>query len=260
MPTSDELRPDFERLDGIPEHLRTQSPNDRGFNWYPPLPGDYGGDVRVSESSAAEGPHLWLTVRERINPNDPASELKDAGVHLTAEDAWRLHEQLERAVRTHYHGDATPEWARTPGVAVTLNDATPVMVRPEELLVLTVPATADRETCAAVLNVLQEHGVTGIVVLDAHAGVEYPPTLHELLEAAAHDEPGAPPLLELEDAERVAREHTARSVARLRERAEADAADLRRCRAELTATARRLETIRAEARRLARLLDGMVAS
>lgn len=57
-----------------------------------------GDEVSVYESSSAEGPHLWLNVT-------------DSPVHLTAENAWRLSDQLRELVRNHYQGDATPEWA-----------------------------------------------------------------------------------------------------------------------------------------------------
>lgn len=85
------------------DHLNiTTSP--RGFDRMPEIPGEYGGEVAVYESSAASGPHVWLKARE--------SSGSAATVHLTAENAWRLADQLRALVRDHYQGDATPEWAR----------------------------------------------------------------------------------------------------------------------------------------------------
>ncbi len=70
----------------------------------PPLDGEYGGTVQAYESSAAGGPHVWLKLQ--------SEEDGKATLHLTAENAWRLSEQLQKLVREHYQGDATPEWAR----------------------------------------------------------------------------------------------------------------------------------------------------
>lgn len=83
------------------EHLEATI-TDRGFKHLPPLPGTYGGSVCAYESSAAFGPHVWVAVE---TPNG------DVIVHLTAENAWRLAEQLQYLVRNHYQGDATPESA-----------------------------------------------------------------------------------------------------------------------------------------------------
>ncbi len=76
--------------------------SDRGFTALPTLSGTFAdkpsGEVTVYESSAATEPRLWLDVNgEKIQ--------------LTAENAWRLADQLRTAVRNHYQGNATPEWA-----------------------------------------------------------------------------------------------------------------------------------------------------
>ncbi len=89
------------------DHL-TASTSERGFDAYPAIPSEYGGGVYVQESSSAEGPHIWLRATEAM-PGRP--EVK-AALHLTAENAWRLAEQLQRLVREHYQGDARPEYAR----------------------------------------------------------------------------------------------------------------------------------------------------
>src|SRR4051812_2936152 len=80
--------------------------SDRGFAHMPLIPSEYGGHAPVWESSAADGPRLWLRAHECMYGQPPA----DAAVHLTAEDAWRLSDQLRALVRNHYQGDATPEW------------------------------------------------------------------------------------------------------------------------------------------------------
>ncbi len=89
------------------DHLTVQT-NARGFTSLPPIPSEYGGDVLVYESSAAESPHIWLSATEAMSGRPEVQ----AAIHLTAENAWRLSEQLQKLVREHYHGDATPEAAR----------------------------------------------------------------------------------------------------------------------------------------------------
>lgn len=89
------------------DHLNTTT-SERGFDYLPDIPSEYGGHVSAYESSSAEGPHIWLKMVEEM-PGKPPVE---ATVHLTAENAWKLSEQLQKLVREHYHGDATPEWAR----------------------------------------------------------------------------------------------------------------------------------------------------
>jgi hypothetical protein len=91
----------------VTDHL-TVVTSDRGFDHLPLVPSEYGGHVSVYESSAASGPHLWLRVAE----DAPGRRQNETTVHLTAENAWRLAEQLQKLVREHYQGDATPEWAR----------------------------------------------------------------------------------------------------------------------------------------------------
>lgn len=67
---------------------------DRGFKQLPLLNGSYDGHtVRVYESSAASGPHLWLSVKD--------GEGK-ATVHLEVETALRLADQIQLLAREHY--------------------------------------------------------------------------------------------------------------------------------------------------------------
>src|SRR5690554_4756571 len=42
-----------------PNHLQVET-TDHSFDHLPPIPSEYGGDVRAHESSAADGPHVWL--------------------------------------------------------------------------------------------------------------------------------------------------------------------------------------------------------
>ncbi|HEY3559695.1 MAG TPA: hypothetical protein VGL05_19635 [Kribbella sp.] len=73
------------------EHLSART-TDRGFDHYPTIPGAYGGEASVYESSAASGPHVWLNVTE-------------SPLHLTAENATKLAEQLLALVANHYQND-----------------------------------------------------------------------------------------------------------------------------------------------------------
>jgi hypothetical protein len=88
------------------DHLNPTT-SDRGFDFYAAIPSEYGGQVTVSESSAADGPHIWLRATEEM-PGQPTA---NTAIHLTAENAWRLADQLRKTVREHYQGDATPDWA-----------------------------------------------------------------------------------------------------------------------------------------------------
>lgn len=81
------------------EHLDVTK-SDRGFNFMPPIAGGYGGAVKVYESSGATAPHIWL---QATNP-----EGQEVHLHLAAEDAWHLAEQISHLVEHHYQGDARP--------------------------------------------------------------------------------------------------------------------------------------------------------
>lgn len=67
--------------------------SERGLDRYPAIPGAYGGEAEVYESSAASGPHVWLKVTE-------------SPLHLTAENATKLAEQLLALVAGHYQNEA----------------------------------------------------------------------------------------------------------------------------------------------------------
>lgn len=79
------------------EHL-TPKMTDRGFMHMPPIESTYEGhEARVYESSAAIGPHIWLSVGPGRN-----SETAGYAVHLTLEDAVRLAEQIMYLAKNHY--------------------------------------------------------------------------------------------------------------------------------------------------------------
>lgn len=92
------------------DHLAPTT-TDRGFDHMPAIPSQYGGHVMVYESSAAMSPHVWLRLLYPADLNRPEGPKLDGVAHLTAEDAWRLADQLRALVRNHYQGDAMPEWA-----------------------------------------------------------------------------------------------------------------------------------------------------
>ena len=74
---------------------------DRGFQHMDPIPGTYGGEVKVYESSAAESPHVWLNTWSFRHPNTQSDPV-EATVHLALADAERLRDQLSYLIRTHY--------------------------------------------------------------------------------------------------------------------------------------------------------------
>lgn len=88
------------------DHL-TPTMTDRGFRHLPSIPDAYGlAEARVYESSSAEGAHLWLGIVP--HPSQPKDPDGCATVHLTAEAAWQLKEQIEHLLAHHYQGDARP--------------------------------------------------------------------------------------------------------------------------------------------------------
>lgn len=93
-----------------PPHL--QPTTSRGFAQLPPIPGNHGGQpagqVAVWESSAAAGPHLWISASHPSDRNDPHSTPVEGCVHIRAEDAWRFADQIRYLVEHHYQGSAIP--------------------------------------------------------------------------------------------------------------------------------------------------------
>lgn len=88
--------------------------SERGFSHMRPIPGEYGGDVRVHESSAADGPCIWLRATVPVDLNDPDGPVREVASHLTAESAWRLADQLRWLVEHHYQGDTRPRETGNP--------------------------------------------------------------------------------------------------------------------------------------------------
>lgn len=100
-------------MDPVPAHLIPVR-NDRGFSALPDIEGDYGGSVRIYESSSAEQPKIWLRVEEPNDLNawavdDRSGGTHDATLHMTAETAWQLKQQIEWLITNHYQGDARPD-------------------------------------------------------------------------------------------------------------------------------------------------------
>lgn len=98
------------------------TPNGRGFLTYGggEIPTSYGHTIRVQESSAASGPHVWLFISgsSRVPGHDP---------HLSLADALRVHAALGQFIdgvpERWQHGDITLARAKrevlgieTPGV------------------------------------------------------------------------------------------------------------------------------------------------
>jgi hypothetical protein len=77
----------------------------RGFRFMDPVPSDYGGEVRVSESSSAMGPHLWLRVTYPVDLNEPEGDMAEGVAHLKLDDAARLRDQLTTLIDHHYQMD-----------------------------------------------------------------------------------------------------------------------------------------------------------
>lgn len=80
------------------DHL-TVSTSDRGLVSLPPIPSACGGSVRVYESSAAAGPHIWLAANSPIAPYGT--------VHLSMDDALKLADQIRLLAANHYQGSVS---------------------------------------------------------------------------------------------------------------------------------------------------------
>lgn len=77
--------------------------NQRGFAQYGEFIDSYGAAVRVCESSSAEGPHIWLSVKGGRTERSHGDNCGFA--HLTIKQAKRAIELLQTAI-TH----AEQEW------------------------------------------------------------------------------------------------------------------------------------------------------
>lgn len=95
---TERMRARFANGQGSLEPLVT----DRGFRHLLPVSSTYGGHVRVYESSAASGPHVWVTSVAPSDLNDPTSPAVEVALHLTLEGAATLSDQLAWLVEHHY--------------------------------------------------------------------------------------------------------------------------------------------------------------
>lgn len=75
---------------------------DRGFKHMNPIPSDFGGFIRIYESSADKGPYVWVNIECPVSFNDPSGPTKEGTVHLHIENARVLAEQLMFLVNNHY--------------------------------------------------------------------------------------------------------------------------------------------------------------
>lgn len=91
---------------------------DRGFKHMESVPGYYGGEGRLYESSGST-PSVWLQIEEPNSLNNWAAGDKSGGTHeatllLTAENAWKLKQQIEWLLENHFLGDLRPQESQTP--------------------------------------------------------------------------------------------------------------------------------------------------
>jgi len=83
----------------------------RGFALWEPVKTDYGADVKVKESSAAEGPHLWLEIKQPPPEYEGALKEARAVAHCTLEQAKEIRDRLDAAIRFSEErwGDPDPD-------------------------------------------------------------------------------------------------------------------------------------------------------
>lgn len=88
-----------------PEHLRPVR-TDRGFSHLPSIAGFHAGQpagsVRVFESSAATGPHVWIGAEQPEDRNNPAGPTFEAVVHMPLDRAVQFAEQIMWLAGHHY--------------------------------------------------------------------------------------------------------------------------------------------------------------
>jgi len=76
--------------------------SDRGFRHAEPISSEYGGEIRVYESSAADGPHLWVRTKCPEDLNKPDGPQIEAVAHLALHDALWLASQIISLAANHY--------------------------------------------------------------------------------------------------------------------------------------------------------------
>lgn len=78
--------------------------SDRGFKQGEPIPGDYGGSVRVYESSGALSAAIWIYVEESSGESaDAYPNPQEATLLLNLDKARQLRDQLDYLIKNHYH-------------------------------------------------------------------------------------------------------------------------------------------------------------
>jgi len=116
------------------EHL-TPTFTDRGFKIMPSVECQHGGrrqgEVRVQESSAASGPHIWITVTD-------THARENATGHLPLAEAVKLRDQLTYLIDNHYQQrKAALEAERiTDGVTLACTSCGREVVLPPSLLLM----------------------------------------------------------------------------------------------------------------------------
>lgn len=70
--------------------------NDRNLGRYAEFTDTYGASVKVSQSSSASGPHVWVFVKGggANNPNHHLTEKGEAAAHLSVEQATLVRDAL----------------------------------------------------------------------------------------------------------------------------------------------------------------------
>lgn len=78
----------------------------RGFTHLPPIEAVHGGRpagrVRVHESSAADGPYVWICVDQPMDRNYPENGLEEASVHMPLDRAVQFAKQIMWLAKNHY--------------------------------------------------------------------------------------------------------------------------------------------------------------
>lgn len=85
--------------------------SDRGFVHWTPVPDTYGHEIKVYESSAADGPCMWLSIDGPVHLNAPAepkagiphgvSPDGSASAHLTYEQVLQVRARLTAWIARH---------------------------------------------------------------------------------------------------------------------------------------------------------------
>lgn len=70
---------------------------DRGFSHLDPVDTTYGATVRIYESSAASGPHIWMNCEQPPPPYPGAleQELGEVALHLNLDQAISIRDRLD---------------------------------------------------------------------------------------------------------------------------------------------------------------------